>query len=132
MRGNRQRPYTPWRWDTPESIATGAITGLNFGELGLDASQLDDSVGLARRNLASSGQSGMVLAVGPGQHGLLVVLPVGMEHQVPTLQLELFRRRHSVAALTIGGVTKRDLSKPREQQRFRQPARLRWLQCPLP
>jgi hypothetical protein len=100
------------RWDTPESIATGAITGLNFGERGIDAAQLDDSSGLISEILASSGSSGMVLAVGPGGTVYWSYCLSGWSTKA-TLQLE-FGAGGSIPSLllTIGGVTKRIYQNP--------------------
>jgi VCBS repeat-containing protein len=47
-------------WD-PEDF-TGDITGLNFGELGINTSSLADSSGMIQEILASSGPNGLVIA----------------------------------------------------------------------
>lgn len=85
----------------------GHITGLNFGERGIDAGSLMDASGLIAELLASSGTNGMVLVASAGggtgwSYGLN-----GWSASV-SLQLE-FGSGGSIssALLTIGGVTKR-------------------------
>jgi hypothetical protein len=99
-------------WDTPTSISTGAVTGLNFNELRLDATQLDDASGVLQEILASSGQSGMVLAVGPGNTIYWSYCLSGWSTRA-TLQLE-FGAGGTIPSLllTIGGVTKRIYQDP--------------------
>jgi VCBS repeat-containing protein len=90
----------------------GHITGLNFGERGIDAGSLMDASGLIAELLASSGQNGMVLVTSAGgtmdwSYGLS-----GWSASV-SLQLE-FGTGGSIpsALLTIGGVTKRIYQDP--------------------
>jgi len=99
-------------WDTPLSISTGAVTGLDFNELRIDVTQLDDSSGFIQEILASSGPSGMLLAVGPGNTVYWSYCLPGW-NTLATVQLE-FGAGGSIPSLllTIGGVTKRIYQDP--------------------
>src|SRR4030095_208832 len=94
-------------WDTPLSISTGGVTGLDFNELRIDVTQLDDSSGFIQEILASSGPSGMLLAVGPGNTVYWSYCLPGWS-TLATVQLE-FGAGGSVPSLllTIGGVNNR-------------------------
>jgi len=103
--------YT-FRWDTPESIVTGSITGLDFNELRIDATQLDGGINLANLMLASSADAGLILAVGPGDQNYWSYGPLAWNVKA-SLQLE-FGVGGTIPSLllTIGGVTKRIYQDP--------------------
>ncbi|MCU0876165.1 MAG: Ig-like domain-containing protein [Pirellulaceae bacterium] len=90
----------------------GNITGLDFGERGIDAGSLMDASGLIAELLASSGQTGMVLVTSTGGTMDWSYSLSGWNTTV-SLQLE-FGAGGSIpsALLTIGGVTKRIYQDP--------------------
>jgi hypothetical protein len=99
-------------WDTPLSITTGAINGLDFNELRIDAAQLDDASGVLGEILASSGQSGMVLAVGPNNTVYWSYTHSGWS---TTAQIQLeFGAGGSIPSclVTVNGITKRIYQDP--------------------
>jgi len=99
-------------WDTPLSISTGAITGLDFNEQKIDAAQLDDASGVLGEILASSGQSGMVLAVGPNNTVYWSYCHTGWS---TTAQIQLeFGPGGTVPSclVTVNGITKRIYQDP--------------------
>ncbi|MCI0360027.1 MAG: Ig-like domain-containing protein [Planctomycetaceae bacterium] len=109
-------------WTIQESIVTGPISGLNFVEKGIDPAQLDDASGLITEILASSGSSGMVLAVGPGNEVYWSYCLAGWSTRA-TLQLE-FGAGGTIPSLllTIGGVTKRIYQNPSQNTGTGSPA----------
>jgi VCBS repeat-containing protein len=90
----------------------GHITGLDFGERGIDAGSLMDASGLIAELLASSGQNGMVLVTSTGG---TMDWSYGLSGWSSTVSLQLeFGAGGSIpsALLTIGGVTKRIYQDP--------------------
>ena len=92
-------------WDTPLSITTGGVTGLDFNELRLDALQYDE-FSLASLQLASSANAGLIFSVGPANQVYWSYGPPGWQ-VVPTVQL-IFNNNNALTAMnvTINGVTK--------------------------
>jgi hypothetical protein len=91
-------------WDTPLSITTGGVTGLDFNELRFDALQYDE-FSLANLQLASSANGGLIFTVGPGNQVYWSYGPPGWQ-VVPSVQLVFTNNLLTGMNVTVNGVTK--------------------------